>query len=112
LIVCLLLPIVALEFGWTSLIALYAVFFFMSLMFPTIFALAIKSLGNHTKEGASFLVMAVAGGAIFPPLMGAVADAYGMSLGFLVPIPLFAFIVYYAVNGYKIKADNNYHGQK
>jgi len=112
LIVCLLLPVVSLEFGWTSLVALYGVFFFMSLMFPTIFALAIRSLGNHTKEGASFLVMAVAGGAIFPPLMGAVADAYGMSLGFLVPIPLFAFILYYAVKGYKIEADNNYDGQK
>lgn len=112
LIVCLLLPVVSLEFGWTSLVALYGVFFFMSLMFPTIFALAIKSLGNHTKEGASFLVMAVAGGAIFPPLMGAVADAYGMSLGFLVPIPLFAFILYYAVKGHKIEADNNYDGQK
>lgn len=112
LIVCLLLPVVSLEFGWTSLVALYGVFFFMSLMFPTIFALAIRSLGNHTKEGASFLVMAVAGGAIFPPLMGAVADAYGMSLGFLVPIPLFAFILYYAVKGYKIEPDNNYEGQK
>ena len=75
-------------------------------MFPTIFALAIKSLGSQTKRGASFLVMSVAGGAVFPPLMGAVADAYGMSLGFLVPIPLFAFILYYAVKGYKIEADN------
>lgn len=108
LIVCLLLPIVAVEFGWVSLIALYGVFFFMSIMFPTIFALAIKSLGSQTKKGASFLVMAVAGGAIFPPLMGAVADAYGMSLGFLVPIPLFAFILYYGVKGYKIEADNEY----
>lgn len=112
LIVCLLLPVVGLEFGWVSLVALYGVFFMMSIMFPTIFALAIKSLGARTKEGASFLVMAVAGGAVFPPLMGAVADAYGMSLGFLVPIPLFAFILYYAVNGYKIKADNNYDGKK
>jgi len=105
LLVCLLLPVVGLEFGWTSIVALYAVFFLMSIMFPTIFALAIKSLGNHTKEGASFLVMAVAGGAVFPPLMGAVADAYGMSVGFLVPIPLFAFILYYAVEGFKIKPD-------
>ncbi len=112
LAVCLLLPIVAIEFGWASLIALYGVFFFMSIMFPTIFALAIKSLGTHTKEGASFLVMAVAGGAVFPPLMGAVADAYGMALGFLVPIPLFAFILYYALKGYKIKADNDYEGQQ
>jgi FHS family L-fucose permease-like MFS transporter len=104
LVICLLLPIVSLEFGWLSLISLYGVFFFMSIMFPTIFALAIKSLGKNTKEGASFLVMAVAGGAVFPPLMGAVSDVYGMSTGFLVPIPLFAFILYYAVKGYKVKA--------
>lgn len=104
LMICLLLPLVAIEFGWVSLISIYLVFFFMSIMFPTIFALAIKSLGKNTKEGASYLVMAVAGGAIFPPLMGAVADTYNMAVGFLVPIPLFAFILYYAVNGYKVKA--------
>lgn len=102
LAICILLPIVALEFGWVSLISLYGVFFFMSIMFPTIFALAIRSLGKHTKEGASFLVMAVAGGAVFPPIMGAVSDVYGMATGFLVPIPLFAFILYYAVKGYKV----------
>lgn len=104
LIICILLPIVSLELGWASLISLYGVFFFMSIMFPTIFALAIKSLGKKTKEASSFLVMAVAGGAVFPPLMGAVADNYGMATGFLVPIPLFLFILYYAVKGYKITA--------
>ena len=104
LAVCILLPIVSFEFGWVSLIALYGVFFFMSIMFPTIFAMAIKSLGKNTKEGASFLVMAVAGGAVFPPLMGAVADTYGMSTGFLVPIPLFLFILYYSIKGHKVMA--------
>ena len=84
---CILLPIVAAELGWLSIVALYGVFFFMSIMFPTIFALSIKSLGTLTKKGASFLVMAVAGGAVFPPLMGAVADSYGIALGFLVPVP-------------------------
>jgi FHS family L-fucose permease-like MFS transporter len=104
LIICILLPIVSFELGWISLIALYGVFFFMSIMFPTIFALAIKSLGKKTKEASSFLVMAVAGGAVFPPIMGAVADNYGMATGFLVPIPLFLFILYYAVKGYKVLA--------
>lgn len=104
LAVCILLPIVSFELGWVSLIALYGVFFFMSIMFPTIFALAIKSLGAKTKEASSFLVMAVAGGAVFPPIMGAVADNYGMATGFLVPIPLFIFILYYAVKGHKVKA--------
>lgn len=109
---CLLLPVVAAELGWVSVIALYCVFFFMSIMFPTIFALAIKSLGSHTKEGASFLVMAVAGGAVFPPVMGAVADTYGMATGFLVPIPLFAFILYYAARGYKMQPDINFQGRE
>jgi FHS family L-fucose permease-like MFS transporter len=104
LAVCILLPIVAFELGWVSQIALYGVFFFMSIMFPTIFAMAIKSLGKNTKEGASFLVMAVAGGAVFPPLMGAVADTYGMATGFFVPIPLFIFILYYALKGHKVMA--------
>lgn len=104
LVVCILLPIVSFEFGWVSLIALYGVFFFMSIMFPTIFALAIKSLGKKTKEASSFLVMAVAGGAVFPPIMGAVADTYGMATGFLVPIPLFIFILYYALKGHKVMA--------
>jgi FHS family L-fucose permease-like MFS transporter len=104
LAVCVLLPVVAAEIGWPSLIALYGVFFFMSIMFPTIFALSIKGLGTQTKRGASFLVMAVAGGALFPPLMGLVADIYGMATGFLVPIPLFLFILYYAAKGCQVKA--------
>lgn len=103
LLILILLPVVALKLGWTSLAALYGVFFCMSIMFPTIFALGIKSLGTHTKQAASFLVMAVAGGAVFPPLMGLVADVYGMAIGFLVPIPLFAFILYYATTGYRVE---------
>ncbi len=104
LAVCLLLPVVGSHLGWPSLIALYGVFFFMSIMFPTIFALAIRGLGPQTKRGASFLVMAVAGGAFFPPIMGAISDVYGMSKGFFVPIPLFLFILYYALKGSKVKA--------
>jgi len=95
----LLLPIVSASLGWVSLIALYAVFFFMSIMFPTIFALGIKDLGPKTKKASSFIVMAVVGGALFPPLMGLISDIYGMSTGFLVPIPLFIYIVFYALKG-------------
>ncbi len=99
----LLLPLVAAEFGWTSLIALYLVFFLMSIMYPTIFALAIEGLGSKTKHASSYIVMGVAGGAVFPPLMGFVADHYGMPIGFLTPIPLFVFILYYGLQGYKVK---------
>jgi MFS transporter, FHS family, L-fucose permease len=75
----------------------------MSIMFPTIFALGIKDLGPKTKKASSFIVMAIVGGALFPPLMGYISDIHGMSTGFLVPIPLFAFIVFYALKGHQVK---------
>ena len=100
---CFLLTVVSRSLGWYSVIAVYLVFFFMSIMFPTIFALGIKGLGPHTQKASSFIVMSIVGGALFPPLMGWIADHSTMSVGFLAPIPLFAFIVFYAVEGHKIK---------
>jgi FHS family L-fucose permease-like MFS transporter len=102
LMCCLLLPIVSLSLGWFSIISLFLIFFFMSIMFPTIFALGIKDLGEKTKKGASFIVMAIVGGAIFPMFMGWIADISSMSVGFFAPIPLFAFILFYAVKGHKV----------
>ena len=102
LMCCLLLPFVSAGLGWISLISLYGVFFFMSIMFPTIFALGIKDLGPKTKKASSFIVMAIVGGAVFPPVMGWIADTSSMSIGFLAPIPFFIFILYYAVRGYKV----------
>ena len=98
-----LLPVVSMKLGWVSLISLYSVFFVMSIMFPTLFALAIRDLGPQTKKASSFLVMAIVGGAVFPPLMGLIADNFGMSIGFLAPIPFFIYIAYYAVRGHRIK---------
>lgn len=98
----LLLPVVSGGFGMISVVALFLIFFFMSIMFPTIFALAIKDLGPQTKKGSSFLIMSIVGGAVFPMFMGWVADISSMSVGFLVPIPLFAFILYYALKGHKV----------
>lgn len=102
LMCCLLLPVVSIRAGWISLIALYGVFFFMSVMFPTIFALGIKDLGPKTKKASSFLVMSIVGGAIFPPVMGLIADKFNMSVGFFAPIPLFAFILYYGLRGHRV----------
>ena len=99
-----LLPVVSLQFGWISLVSLYAIFFFMSIMYPTIFALGIKDLGPNTKKAASFIVMAVVGGAVFPPLMGWISDHYTMSIGFFAPIPLFLFILFYSLEGHHVKA--------
>ena len=73
-------------------------FFFMSVMFPTIFALGIFGLGSRAKRASSFLVMAIMGGAILPKLMGYVADQYDMSRGFIVPMVCFIFVAYYGYN--------------
>ena len=69
----LLLPFVSAGLGIVSVVALFLIFFFMSIMFPTIFALAIKDLGPQTKKGSSFLIMSIVGGAVFPMFMGWIA---------------------------------------
>jgi FHS family L-fucose permease-like MFS transporter len=87
-----LLLLVVLGLGMVSVVALFSCYFFMSIMFPTIFALGIQDLGTLTKKGSSFLVMAVAGGAFCPPLMGLIADNAGMTIGFILPLVCFASI--------------------
>ena len=96
-----LTAIVVMGLGWMSVIALFSTYFFMSVMFPTIFALGIRGLGPLTKKAASFLVMAVAGGAFCPPVMGAIADHFGMPVAFLLPLICYVFIAYYAIRGVK-----------
>ena len=71
--------------------------FFMSIMYPTIFALGVKGLGSDTKLGGSLLVMSIAGGAVFPPLVGLVAHQCGsLAIGFVVPAAAFVVIALYA----------------
>ena len=82
--------------GWISVGALFASFFFMSIMFPTIFALGIHGLGDHTKLGSSLIVMSIVGGAIMPLVMGKIADVKSMATGFMVPAVCFAGIALYA----------------
>ena len=81
--------------GPAGLIALFGTFFFMSVMFPTIFALGIRGLGDHTKLGASLIVMSIVGGAITPPFMGHIADLHSMRMGMIVPLVCFGFIAVY-----------------
>jgi FHS family L-fucose permease-like MFS transporter len=76
----------------------------MSIMFPTIFALGLRDLGSHTKRASSFLVMAIVGGAIFPALMGYIADISTMGIGFVVPLVCFSFVFYFGLHGYKTKS--------
>jgi FHS family L-fucose permease-like MFS transporter len=79
-------------------------------MFPTIFALGIRGLGPLTKKASSFLVMAVAGGAVCPPLMGVVGDHFGMSSAFTIPLCCFAFIAWYARFGSRLKPKETLYG--
>ncbi|HYG35243.1 MAG TPA: sugar MFS transporter [Clostridia bacterium] len=91
-VVCLL---VFCKLGWFSVACVFLSFFFMSIMFPTIFALGIFGLGARAKQASAYIVMAIMGGAILPKLMGAVADKYDMSRGFIVPLFCFLFVAFY-----------------
>lgn len=84
--------------------AVLGTFFFMSIMFPTIFALSIRDLGKHTKLGSSLVVMSIVGGAIVPPLMGHIADVSSMRIGFLVPLACFIAVAAYGALWPKLEA--------
>jgi FHS family L-fucose permease-like MFS transporter len=83
------------KLGWVSVACVFLTYFFMSIMFPTIFALGIFGLGRCAKKASSYIVMAIMGGAILPKVMGAVADRYDLSRGFIVPMVCFAFVALY-----------------
>jgi FHS family L-fucose permease-like MFS transporter len=76
--------------------AIVASGFFLSIMFPTIFALGLKGLGPNTKLAASLLVMAIVGGAIFPPVLGLIVKATGSwAKGYIVPLVGFIVVALY-----------------
>ena len=84
--------------GWYGLLCC---FLCESIMFPTIFALALRKTGSNTKRASSFLIMSIVGGAIAPILMGIIADTSSMATGFSVPLVCFVVIAMYA---YRYKA--------
>jgi FHS family L-fucose permease-like MFS transporter len=71
-------------------------------MFPTIFALGVKDLGDYTKLGSSFIIMAIVGGAILPPIMGLISDHMGVQQSFLLPSICFLVVAFFGWRGYKI----------
>ena len=92
--VCMALVVVSV--GTVSLYALYLSFFFMSIMFPTIFALGLEGMGSYTKKASSYIVLGVAGGAFAPMLMGYIG-ADNMAVGFVIPLLSFLYILYFAL---------------
>jgi MFS transporter, FHS family, L-fucose permease len=90
--------------SWIGVWAIFLTSFFMSLMFPTIFAIGLKGLGPNTKLGGSLLVMAIIGGAVFTPLMGLLSQAtMSMAKAMLIPLGCYLFIAYFAFYGSKLR---------
>jgi MFS transporter, FHS family, L-fucose permease len=89
--------------GWTGLWALFLTSFFMSVMFPTIFALGLKELGPNTKIGGSFLVMAIVGGAVLTPIMGLISEKNGIAAAYLVPLAAYFCVAIYSFAGAKVR---------
>ena len=93
--------------GKIAVYAVMAVPFFMSIMFPTIFALGIKELGEETKMASSLLVMSIVGGALAPLLMGGISDYTGsMQKAYIIPLLCFIAVAWFGWKGYKIKQSN------
>ncbi|HET6768570.1 MAG TPA: L-fucose:H+ symporter permease [Chitinophagaceae bacterium] len=93
--------------GKLAVYAVMAVPFFMSIMFPTIFALGIKELGEETKMASSLLVMSIVGGALAPVLMGGISDMTGsMQKAYIIPLLCFIAVAWFGWKGYKIKPIN------
>jgi FHS family L-fucose permease-like MFS transporter len=101
---CVLVGIGVLMPGWVGVTALFLTSFFMSLMFPTIFALGIKELGPNTKLGGSLMVMSIIGGAVFPPIEGLIYGATGsMAIAMGLLLFCYAFITHYGFVGCKVR---------
>jgi FHS family L-fucose permease-like MFS transporter len=87
--------------GTTAMWCVLAVGFFNSIMFPTIFALALVGLGRRTGEGSGMLCMAIVGGAVVPVIQGYFADHIGILQSFVVPLVCYLYIVFYGLYGHR-----------
>jgi FHS family L-fucose permease-like MFS transporter len=102
----LLILIAVFSSGTVAMVAILLVGLCNSIMFPTIFSLAIQALGKHTSQGSGILCLAIVGGAIVPLIQGVLADSIGVQLSYLLPIVCYVFIAYYGISGSKIKTNN------
>jgi FHS family L-fucose permease-like MFS transporter len=93
--------------GTVAMVAILLVGLCNSIMFPTIFSLAIQGLGKHTSQGSGILCLAIVGGAIIPLFQGFLADSVGIQHALLLPIVCYIFIAYYGLSGSKVKMVTN-----
>ncbi|NOX48591.1 MAG: sugar MFS transporter [Chlorobi bacterium] len=103
LMAVLLLLIAVSTNGYVAMWTLIGVGIFNSIMWPNIFTLSISGLGKYTSQGSSLLVMMILGGAIIPVIQGAIADAYGVHLSFIVPVIPYLYIAFFGWKGHKQK---------
>jgi MFS transporter, FHS family, L-fucose permease len=96
----LLVAVAVLKPGWVGIWCVFLTSFFMSVMFPTIFALGLKGLGPNTKLGGSLLVMAIVGGAVLTPAMGFISErTHSLALSYSVPLLAYVIIALYSFCG-------------
>lgn len=100
---CLLFVLAFVLEGRFAVYAIMCVPFFMSIMFPTIFSLSIRGLGEKTKKGSSLLIMGIVGGAVIPLALGLVSDQSNIRTAYLIPLICFVYILYFAFKNIKVK---------
>ncbi|WP_246737883.1 MULTISPECIES: sugar MFS transporter [Rhizobium] len=87
--------------GHVAMWSVLAIGLFNSIMFPTIFSLALYGLGKYTSQGSGILCLAIVGGAILPLVQGGLADTIGIHMAFLMPVICYAYIAYYGLKGHR-----------
>jgi FHS family L-fucose permease-like MFS transporter len=102
LMAALLVVVAMMTSGSMAMWAILGVGLFNSIMFPTIFSLALRDLGPHTSQGSGILCLAIVGGAILPLLQGMLADNLGVQLAFILPVFCYGFILFYGAKGSKM----------
>ncbi|MGZ8172411.1 MAG: L-fucose:H+ symporter permease [Methylobacter sp.] len=88
--------------GHVAMWTILAVGLFNSIMFPTIFSLAVSGLGKHTGQGSGILCAAIVGGAVLPVVQGLFADRIGIQQAFFIPVLCYCYIAYYGWRGYRL----------
>ncbi len=107
IIACILISLGMFTSGSLAMYSILAIGLFNSVMFPTIFSLSVKGLGTYTNTGSGYLIMAIVGGALIPPLMGYIStdpitgETNRLQLSFIVPLICYVYIGYYALRAYK-----------
>jgi len=95
--------LVVMNLGMVSFVSLILIYLFEAIMFPTIFAISLRGLGDYTKRASSYLMMTPIGGAVGPLMMGYVGDMTSMSFSFIVPLISYAVVLLYALKVVRIR---------